>query len=189
MSRISREEGFGVVLIVLHWTMAALIITLFFMGRYMTGLEYTHPLYHRVPDLHKGLGLLVMGLLVLRTIWAIMIGRPAPLPMTAWERTLAMVVQKSFYFILFGITISGYLIPTARGRGIELFGWFTVPALFTGLPHQEDMAGDLHYLLAHLLMLVLALHTMGALKHHFLDRDDTLLRMLGMRKKKKGGLA
>ncbi|MFQ5480595.1 MAG: cytochrome b [Thermodesulfobacteriota bacterium] len=183
MQLSSTKEGFGLVLIALHWVMAFMIIALFFLGKYMTGLLYTDPWYHSAPYIHKSAGLIVMALLVIRTLWVIILQRPALLPMPGWERLLAQIVQKSFYVLLFGITISGYLIPTADGGGVEVFGWFTVPAVFSGLEHQEDMAGDIHYLLTYLLMFFLLLHTMGALKHHFIDRDETLTRILGIKGK------
>lgn len=184
MRRTSGEDGFGAVLITLHWFMAALIIAMFFMGRFMTGLVYTHPWYHLAPYIHKSIGLIVFTLLVIRIVWILTVKRPIPLPMPPLERIMASVVQKSFYVFLFGITLSGYLIPTADGRGVEFFGLFTVPAVISGLSHQEDMAGEVHYLLAWLLMFFLLIHCAGALKHHFMDRDETLLRMLGLKRKK-----
>jgi len=180
----SREENFSLILIVLHWVMAALVIPMFFLGRFMTGLAYTDPWYHSAPYIHKGMGLLVLALLVMRTIWISIVKRPPPLPMSALERIMASVVQKSFYFILFGITLSGFLIPTARGRGVEFFGLFTVPAVISGIRHQEDMAGDIHFFLAYLIMFFIFLHTMGALKHHFIDRDETLARMFVIKRKR-----
>lgn len=184
MQWTSTRERFGLLLIALHWVMALMIIFLFFLGRFMTNLPYTHPWYHLAPYVHKSTGLIVMALLAIRTVWVITLKRPVFLPMPRWESLLALFVQKSFYFLLFGITISGYLIPTADGGGIEVFGLFTVPALFAGFEHQEDIAGEVHYLLTYLLMFFLALHTMGALKHHFIDRDETLTRMLGIHGKK-----
>lgn len=184
MSPVSTEERFGAVLIVLHWSMAVLVIGMFFLGRFMTGLEYTHPWYNTAPHIHKSFGLIVFALLVIRTVWVLSVKRPALLPMPAWERITASVVQKSFYFLLFAAAISGYLIPTAEGRGIELFNWFTVPAVISGIEHQEDMAGEIHYLAVHAIMLFTVLHTMGALKHHFIDGDETLTRMLGIKRKK-----
>ncbi len=181
VSNVRGLERFGAVLIFLHWVMAVMIIFLFFLGRYMTGLAYTHPWYHRAPYIHKSLGIMVLALLVMRVLWVIFKKRPVFLPMAQWERLLALVVQKSFYILLFAITASGYLIPTADGRGVEVFGWFTVPPLLFGVEHQEDIAGEVHFYLTYFLMFLLMLHTLGALKHHFIDRDETLRRMLGIR--------
>ena len=74
--------------------------------------------------------------------------------------------------------ISGYLISTAKGQGISVFDWFEVPALITDLPQQADRAGRIHYWLALALMGLITLHVSGALKHHFIDCDPTLTRML-----------
>jgi cytochrome b561 len=77
------------------------------------------------------------------------------------------------------VMISGYLISTADGRAISVFGWFEVPALITSIPDQEDIAGLIHEYLAWGLVIFSGLHALAALKHHFIDRDPTLKRMLG----------
>jgi cytochrome b561 len=76
--------------------------------------------------------------------------------------------------------VSGYLISTADGRGVSVFGWFTVPATLHGIDGQEDVAGVVHLTLASTLVAVALLHAGAAFKHHFIDRDRTLKRMLGM---------
>ena len=75
--------------------------------------------------------------------------------------------------------IAGYLISTADGRAIEVFGWFQVPATLYDLPEQEDIAGEIHELIAWALILLAGVHALAALKHHFINRDTTLLKMLG----------
>jgi cytochrome b561 len=75
--------------------------------------------------------------------------------------------------------LSGYLISTADGRGLEVFDWFSVPATLSGLDRQEDIAGEVHLYLAWTVIVLAALHALAALKHHFIDRDPTLMRMLG----------
>jgi cytochrome b561 len=76
--------------------------------------------------------------------------------------------------------LAGYLISTADGRAIEVFGLFNVPALVTGIPNMEDSAGQAHLVLAISLISLATLHALAALKHHFFDRDQTLRRMLGL---------
>ncbi|MFZ1872669.1 MAG: cytochrome b/b6 domain-containing protein, partial [Chania sp.] len=83
------------------------------------------------------------------------------------------------YTVLFAILISGYLISTADGQAISVFGWFDVPASLTGIPQQADTAGTIHLYLAWVVVVLSALHALAALKHHFIDRDVTLKRMLG----------
>ena len=72
------------------------------------------------------------------------------------------------------------MISTADGRGIEVFNWFEVPALPALIEQQEDVAGLVHYWLATSLIVLAGVHALAALKHHFINKDKTLLRMLGM---------
>ena len=63
------------------------------------------------------------------------------------------------YVLPLALVISGYLISTADGRSVEVFGWFEVPATLHGLEGQEDIAGDVHFALAMALLAVVALVT------------------------------
>jgi len=76
------------------------------------------------------------------------------------------------------VMICGYLISTAKGHGIDVFGLFEVPALIAGGESQGDIAGMIHEYLAYALIGLAALHALGALKHHLIDKDRTLLRMI-----------
>lgn len=178
------EKGYGIISITLHWITAVLVIGLFSSGLYMTALDYMHPWYREAPHLHKSFGLVLFALLVFRTVWAMANKKPEPEDMPRWERRTASVVQKLLYLLLFVVAISGYLIAAADGKPIEVFNWFGVPALVTGIEHQEDVAGSAHYFLAATLVCLAGLHAAAALKHHFIDRDATLLRMLGRYKTK-----
>ena len=91
---------------------------------------------------------------------------------------MAHAVHLLLYLLLFAIVISGYLISTADGRAIDVFGLFQVPAYPLGLEGQEDIAGAVHWYLALTLMGLTGLHAAGAVKHHFIDKDETLKRML-----------
>ena len=179
------KQRYGSVAIALHWSMAALIIGLFLLGLYMGGLEYVDRWYNRAPHLHESFGLVVFALLLVRTFWTLVNIRPAPLPMRAWEHMAASAVKVLLYLLLFAVTISGYLISTADGRAIDLFNWAQVPAVFSGMEHQEDIAGTFHAILASITISIAYLHFMAAMKHHFIDGDNTLLRMLGRSSKKR----
>lgn len=163
--------------------MALLVVALFILGVYMRGLSYVHPFYHLGPHLHKSFGLIALALLLFRFIWSVTNPKPEQLPMPPWEALAASMVQKLFYILLFIVMISGYLIPTAGGRPIELFNWFKVPALISNIDAQEDIAGKVHYFTAITIMGLAILHTMAALKHHFIEKDEVLKRMLGIDRK------
>ncbi len=106
-------------------------------------------------------------------------GRPRELAEhLEWERLVAKIVHSMLYLLLFAVMISGYLISTADGRAIPVFDWFALPATLHGIEGQEDMAGEIHLFLAWSLIGLALLHAGAALKHHFIDRDRTLKRML-----------
>ena len=77
--------------------------------------------------------------------------------------------------------MSGYLISTADERGISVFGLFEVPGFGSLIDNQEDLAGVVHKYAAYLVIGLTLLHAAAALKHHFIDKDETLTRMLGKR--------
>ena len=163
-----------------------MVIGLFILGLYMGTLEYVDRWYNRAPHLHESFGLIVFALLLVRTFWTLVNIRPTPLPMRGWEHMAAAAVKVLLYLLLFAISISGYLISTADGRAIDLFNWAQVPAVFAGIEHQEDIAGTFHAILAWVTISIAYLHFLVAMKHHFIDCDVTLLRMLGRGSKKTG---
>jgi len=176
--------AYGQFAIVLHWLTAALVIGLFSLGLYMTALTYYHPWYHSAPWWHKSFGLLLFGLLLLRIAWALYNVKPSPIASHArWERHLASATHRLLYLLLVLICVSGYLISTAKGEGVEFFGWLVLPALLPGFANQADIAGAAHYYMALAMIGLVILHTAGALKHHIFDRDETVRRMLCKRRR------
>lgn len=181
MAARNSDTQYGWVAITLHWLMAPAVIGLFALGWWMRQLSYYDPWYQRAPEIHKALGVLLIALLLARLAWRLGNRSPAPEPGTPrWQARLASCAHFALYALLLAIGLSGYLISTADGRPINVFGWFSLPATIQGLPQQEDTAGDIHELLAWTLMGLVALHALAALKHHFINRDATLRRMLGL---------
>ncbi|SEF56437.1 cytochrome b [Billgrantia desiderata] len=171
------RTGWGLVSIALHWLSALTIVGLFVLGWWMTGLGYFDPWYNLAPWWHRSLGMLLLFATLLRILWRLF--QPTPQAQgSRFERIAAHLGHIALYVLMLTVMISGYLISTARGRGISVFDWFEVPALISGLPNQASIAGDIHWYSALALMLLAAGHTMAALKHHFIDRHDTVLRML-----------
>ncbi|HSJ48342.1 MAG TPA: cytochrome b [Gammaproteobacteria bacterium] len=178
MWRNSRQQ-YGIISITLHWLVALLVFSQFGLGLWMVELDYYDGWYQRAPDLHKSIGITLFGIMVLRLFWRYVNPRPAPLPsLASWEKRLSGWLHVFFYPLLFVLMLSGYLISTADGRAIAVFDLFRVPATLTSIPDQEDVAGLVHQWLAYTLIGLVALHALAALKHHFLDRDATLTRML-----------
>ncbi len=172
-------DAYGWVIIGLHWIMAAIIFGLFGMGLWMKGLDYYDAWYHRAPYLHQGIGMLFLALLAWRIPWTWINIKPHTAG-PRWERTAAMAVHRLHYLLMLVIGLSGYLTPTAEGKGFDIPGGLHVPALLTLSPAQADINGAVHRYAAWAIVILAILHTLAALKHHFIDHDATLTRMLGI---------
>jgi len=172
-------QGYGLIAIVLHWFMAIGIIGLFCLGLWMTSLGYYDTWYTRAPALHKSIGIIIAITLLCRICWRLSNPHPAlPSTLSSLERSLALWGHRLLYVLMFAMIISGYLISTADGRDIEVFGWFSVPALFPSFDNQEDIAGVLHFYLASSTLGLATLHALAAFRHQFVDRDGTLKKMI-----------
>ena len=174
------EQTYGIVAIASHWLVAIVVFGLFGLGLWMVDLTYYDNWYRTAPSIHKSVGVLLFLVLALRLLWRLVNPQPSPEPtLSRLERLASGAVHGLLYLLLFGVMVSGYLISTADGRAIDVFGLFRVPATLTGLPNQADFAGDIHLVLAITVVTLAAVHGLAALKHHFFDRDRTLMRMLG----------
>lgn len=174
------SSRYGLVAIAVHWIVAAVVIGLFALGFWMVDLTYYHDWYKKGPDIHRSVGILLLGLMVFRVLWRGANKGPDPVPgHERWEVIGARAAHVVLYVLLFAAMVSGYLISTADGSAISVFGWFDVPSVTGQIKGLEDTAGDIHYWSTLAVVVLAAIHAAGALKHHLIDRDDTLRRMLG----------
>ena len=165
--------------ILLHWIMAIIIIGLFILGEYMVDLDYYNPWYQLAPWWHKSFALFIFILLVIRLVWKLINISPEPLSSyKVWEIKIAKLVHALFYVVLFITCLSGYFISTAKGVNVDFFSWFKVPSMVSLNETQAEFAGDVHEITTRGLLLLFILHTTAALKHHFINKDITLIRML-----------
>ena len=172
-------SGYGLITIVLHWVCAPLIIFLFGLGVYMRGLDYYSPWYHRGPEIHIALGLLVFVLMFLRLLWRKNNQDPNAIQSISTNNlAAAKVVKVLLYVCVFAICISGYFVTTAEGSGANFFGMFSIPATVELSADNVDRIGAIHKYCAWGLMGIVILHAAAALFHHFIKRDKTLVRML-----------
>jgi cytochrome b561 len=133
-----------------------------------------------VVGLHKSMGLTVLVLVVLRIAWRIGEAvRPAhPPDMPAWQARASTAVHLGLYTVMLGMPLSGWWFNSAANFPLRWFGLFKVPALAGADAGAKALAGAIHFYGAWLLALLFVLHVAGALKHHFVDRDAVLRRML-----------
>lgn len=181
------RSRYSLVSIFLHWSIAALIVWNILLGWNLSNI----PLEHRLAayDTHKSIGLTVLTLSLLRLGWRL--ANPAPpLPgrMKGWERVLARGTHVLFYVLMIGVPLGGWALVSSSPivRPTSFWGLFDWPHL--PLPRSEGLADQIeaaHGLGAWIIVLTLALHVAGALKHQFLDRDVVLWRMLPLVSKPK----
>ena len=173
--------NYGWIAIVLHWLVALVVIGQFALGLWMRSLGYYDAWYQLGPWWHKGIGVLLFVVVLARLFWRWGNPRPDHLPThKPYERKLAVWMHGLLYLLLFVIMISGYLITTADGRSLDVFDWFSIPALLSQREVQEEIAGKVHLYLAWAVIVLSGLHALAALKHHYFDHDRTLTRMLGL---------
>lgn len=171
-------EDWGLVARTLHWTIALAVIGLVLLGLVMQELPNS-PNKVQLYALHKSVGLSVLGLLVLRLVWRLVDPRPPyPAAMPRWQRALARVTHGLLYLLLLAMPLSGWLYNSAANFPLRWFGLFKVPPLTAANPELKPLALAAHEWGFYLLAALLALHVGAALKHHYLDRDRTLVAML-----------
>lgn len=173
-------DRYGHLSVLIHWLIALTVYGMFGLGLWMVTLGYYDGWYHKAPELHKSIGMIVLLVMVVRVLWRFI--SPPPPPLASYSkvtRVSAVAAHLLLYVLLFAILLSGYLISTADGKPVSVFGLFDVPATLSDFGAQADLAGTLHLWLAWGVVVLSVLHGLAALKHHLIDKDVTLKRMLG----------
>lgn len=172
---------YSVLAIALHWLMALLVIGLLGVGLWMTGLKNS-PFKISVYGWHKGLGLTVLALVLVRLLWRV--HRPPPMlaeSVPAWQVATATYTHRMLYALMLAMPLSGWLQNSAAGFPLRWFGLFKVPALIGRDKAAFAFWQQVHGWLAWTLIALIVLHALAALKHHWIDKDDTLKRILPWR--------
>jgi cytochrome b561 len=174
----SDARHWGTVAKTFHWLIALAIATSGTVGLLMVNMP-RGPRVIPYFTFHKSLGITILTLAALRLLWRAFDRRPVDVPAPTWQTRLAHAVHACLYVLLFAVPLSGWLFDSATGlRPLYWFGLVHVPSLSGGpVPEIGDVTRDVHETLFWILLAIVALHVVGALKHHFLDRDETLARM------------
>lgn len=177
MSLKNTIDGYGSLARLLHWLMALGILAMFGLGLWMVTLDYYSPYYKSAPELHKSIGIVLLGVLLVRWLWRIANIDPSHDDLTPFERAAARLTHLGFYALILAVILSGYLISTADGRAIDVFGLFEIPSIVRA-KGLEDTAGAVHEWLAYATIALALVHSLAAVKHHVLNRDRVLTRMI-----------
>jgi cytochrome b561 len=170
--------------VALHWLIAVLIFAVFPLGVYMHGLPLS-PYKLRLFSYHKWIGVTVFMLAVLRVTWrATHLPPSMPGTMADWEKLAAHATHYALYVLIFIIPVSGWLMSSAKGFQTVWFGVLPLPDLVGKDKELGDMLLEVHKVLNYLLFGLVLAHIGAALKHHFVERDDVLVRMIPFLRKR-----
>lgn len=164
--------------IALHWLAASLVFTAFPLGVYVHELGLS-PLKLKLVSYHKWLGVTIFLLTVARLAWRAT-HTPPPLPETIphWQRRAAHGLHFLLYVLLLAIPVSGWLMSSAKGVPVVYLGLVQLPDPVGKDKMLGDLLAEIHEILNFGLLALAGMHVAAALKHHFVDRDSTLRRML-----------
>ena len=162
----------------LHWLIAIALAGTFALGLYMHELPLS-PQKLKLYSWHKWAGVTIFLFVVVRLGWRLL-HRPPELPagMPGWQRAVAAATHVLLYLLMFAVPITGWLMSSAKGFQTVYFGVLPLPDLLVKNEELGDLLKEVHTLLNFSMAALVLAHLGAALKHHFIDRDDVLARML-----------
>jgi len=162
----------------LHWLTALFIFTTFPLGVYMHELALS-PLKLQLVSYHKWLGVTIFLLTVARLAWrATHVPPPLPETIPLWQQRAAHGLHFLLYVLLLTIPLTGWLMSSAKGFPVVYLGLVQLPDLVGKDKVLGDLLAEVHEMLNFGLLALVGMHIAAALKHHFIEHDDTLRRML-----------
>lgn len=177
------ESRYGVVAQLFHWTIVVLIIVQFVLANRASDLPLG---IAKVAVLarHKSFGITILALMLLRLVWRLINTVPAePSDVPQWQRIAARISHIALYVLLIATPIVGWLMSSARNFPVSWFGLVTLPDFIAPNRPAYDFLHEAHEVMALTLLGLALLHVAAALKHHFIDRDNVLRRMLPLKLK------
>ncbi|HET6265052.1 MAG TPA: cytochrome b [Usitatibacter sp.] len=171
--------GYTRTAIALHWIVAALILFNLAFGLYIVEVLPLSPQKLKLFSYHKWIGVTVFLLAAARVLWRVFHPAPAlPAAMKPWEIRAAHASHALLYVLFFAAPLSGWLFSSAAGFQTVYLGVLPIPDLLGKNRELADVLKVMHHWINYALAALVVLHAAAALKHHLIDRDDVLVRML-----------
>lgn len=175
MQQISR---YNKVMVLLHWFMALLILSMLGVGLYMTAKSTPSEVAYQLYPLHKSFGIIAFLLITLRLIIRYNSVIPAlPIEISPLERKLARYGHYTIYALVSMIPVSGFLMSDFAGYPIRFFG-LTIPLIFKHNVALASFFNTLHTVLNYALILLLSIHALAPFKHLLVDKVNIFKRMI-----------
>lgn len=171
------NQRYGLVSVLFHWLMAILIVVMLILGLYMATLPLG-PDKLKLYGLHKAWGAIILGLVVLRFLWKLSQLTPLlPSSMKKWEIGAAKIGHAALYVLMVAMPLSGWMMSSAAGFPVSVFGWFSLPNLVEPDSELKVLFAEIHESLAFALIAVIIGHV-GAVILHYIRKEPILQRML-----------
>ena len=169
--------------VIVHWMIAILVLVALPLGYYMTELSLS-PRKLQLISWHKWIGFTVLLLFIPRLVLRLTKPVPAPVDsMPGWQRAVASITHVALYLLIIAVPLTGWLMSSAKGFPVVYLGLVPLPDLVGKDEALGKLFKSTHEILTSGLMLLVALHIAAALKHHIIDRDETLVRMVPLLKR------
>ncbi|GFE48334.1 cytochrome b [Roseobacter cerasinus] len=169
-----------------HWVAAIAMIGMLLFGLYLEYGDLAREARRPLIGIHRSIGVVVLIFGIWRVSWRIMQGFPTPVAdMPRWQFRLSKGVHWSLLAGILIMPLSGIGFTVFRGRDVDVFGWFSIPGA-AEIPWIVSLSSVLHQYVGLGLCAIVVLHIAAALKHHLVDRDPTLRRMISGRALKTG---
>jgi cytochrome b561 len=182
----SPPDRYSAVAKTFHWIIAALVVTQFVLFYLEDDLPKGSRKLHLL-DWHKSVGMTILMLAILRLVWRLRHAPPAlPAHMNSLERRLAHGTHVAFYILLFAMPLTGWMMSSAKNYSVSWFWLFTWPNLIAQNEAAYNFLHATHEVLSDVLFAIAVLHVLAALKHHFWNKDNVLVRMLPFTKSERG---
>jgi cytochrome b561 len=175
---MTNNQSYGKTAIVLHWFTALLIVLVIPLAWIMGALE-RGPLSFTLFNWHKSIGFSILLLTALRLVSRLISGvPPAPANTPAVINKISGLIHLALYALLFAIPLVGWAMVSAAGHPLVYLGLWQLPDFVAKDHALHETLANVHETLAYVLLALVALHAAAALKHHFIQRDDVLTRMM-----------
>jgi cytochrome b561 len=167
------------VAITLHWLTAALVIEQFLIAEVWGFFE--RPARQFLLSTHTSLGVLLGAVLITRIIWRLVPGHQVRAADVGWVEVASKTVHYALYGLLALQVVLGFGVRWSDNKALSLFGWL-IPSPFASASNEtHHFLGEAHEWFAWTIIILASVHAAGALFHHYVLRDDVLLRMLPLR--------
>jgi cytochrome b561 len=170
-------DSYGLIARLFHWIVFLMVIGMIIGGNIAADMP-PGPDKTVMIGMHKSFGFMILLLVVLRLLWRLANPRPRDLGTSGIENKLGHAMHIFLYILLLTQPAVGILMSQSFGHPVSPFGWFNMPTFVSENIRLGKMLLEVHETLWVVLAISVGIHAAAALKHHFIEKNRTLMRMI-----------